>query len=168
MSATTDCGISASPTELAYLAGVIDADGYVTATQSTHAGRLYFGAQLGITGSDRAPHDLAARVFGGNVSCHRPSRSLAHHRMQFHWQRAGTRATPIISAVLPYLRIKAERARLVLDLQEQVDWIRLTRGDDDPFPWMSPGYDPTPLLISLVENIRSHNSRAGSRKAVTA
>lgn len=36
----------AEPTDLAYLAGVVDADGYVTATRSRHAGRLYFGAQI--------------------------------------------------------------------------------------------------------------------------
>lgn len=41
-------------TELAYLAGIVDADGYVTATMSTHAGRLYFGAQVGILHNPRA------------------------------------------------------------------------------------------------------------------
>ena len=148
------------PTDLAYLAGVIDADGYVTATRSTHGGRLYFGAQIGISGSDRAPHDLAAKLFGGNVNCHQPNRLRAHHRLQFHWQRGGVGAVPIITAVLPYLRIKADRARLVLELQEQVDWIRLTRGDDDPFPWMPAGYDPVPALSTLVDEIRSQSARA--------
>ena len=41
--------------DLTYLAGVIDADGYVTATRSERKGRLYFGAQVGITGSRRQP-----------------------------------------------------------------------------------------------------------------
>lgn len=41
--------------DLAYLTGVIDADGYVTATRSERKGRLYFGAQVGITGSRRQP-----------------------------------------------------------------------------------------------------------------
>lgn len=150
-----------SATDLAYLAGVIDADGYVTATRSTHKGRLYFGAQIGITGSDRAPHDLAATLFGGNVNCHRPNRLRAHHLPQFHWQRGGTGAPPIITAVLPYLRIKAERAHLVLELQEQVEWIRATRSDDDPFPWMPAGYDPQTHLSELVDEIRSTSARAG-------
>lgn len=149
-------------TDLAYLAGVIDADGYVTATRSRHGGRLYFGAQVGITGSDRAPHDLAATIFGGNVTCHRPNRLRAHHRLQFHWQRGGSGAVPIITAVLPYLRIKADRARLVLDLQEQVEWIRAMRGDDDPFPWMPAGYDPTANLDSLVDEIRSQHTRTAA------
>ena len=150
-----------SDTNLAYLAGVIDADGYVTATRSVHSGRQYFGAQIGITGSDRAPHDLAADLFGGNVTSHQPRHGRAHHRLQFHWQRAGVRAVPVINAVLPYLRIKADRAHLVLDLQEQVDWIRATRGDDDPFPWMPAGYDPAASLSARVDEIRSSSIRAG-------
>ncbi|WKW86689.1 hypothetical protein SEA_KARHDO_63 [Mycobacterium phage Karhdo] len=153
--------MQAEPTDLAYLAGVIDADGYVTATRSRHGGRQYFGAQIGITGSDRAPHDLAAHIFGGKVTSHRPNRSRAHHLTQFHWQRGGSGAVPVITAVLPYLRIKAGRASLVLELQEHVEWIRATRGDDDPFPWMPAGYDPAPTLSALVDEIRSHSARAG-------
>lgn len=153
--------MSADPTELAYLAGVIDADGYVTATRSRHAGRLYFGAQIGITGSERAPHDLASKLFGGKVTSHRPNRLRAHHRTQFHWQRGGSGAVPIVAAVLPYLRIKADRARLVLELQEQVEWIRALRGDDDPFPWMPARYDPTHGLSALVDEIRGSSTRAG-------
>lgn len=127
-------------TDLAYLAGVIDADGYVTATRSRHGGRVYFGAQ---------------------VSHHQPTRDRAHHRTQYHWQRGGSRAVPVITAVLPYLRVKYERARLVLELQEHVDWIRETRRDDDPFPWMPAGYDPNQHLCEMVEEIRSFNARAG-------
>lgn len=148
-------------TDLAYLAGVIDADGYVTATRSRHGGRVYFGAQVGITGSCSAPHTLAAQIFGGNVSHHQPTRDRAHHRTQYHWQRGGSRAVPVITAVLPYLRVKYERARLVLELQEHVDWIRETRRDDDPFPWMPAGYDPNQHLCEMVEEIRSFNARAG-------
>lgn len=151
--------------DLAYLAGVIDADGYVTATMSKHAGRLYFGAQIGISGSSREPHDLAADLFGGNVTSHQPNGVHAHHRLQYHWQRGGTRAVPIIRAVLPYLRIKAERARLVIELQEQVDWIRLTRGEDDPFPWAPAGWDPVPGLRACVAEIRASNTRRGSVSA---
>jgi hypothetical protein len=146
-------------TDLAYLAGIVDADGYVTATMSTHAGRVYFGAQVGITGSAREPHDLAAKLFGGRVSAHSPGNGREHHRTQYHWQRCGARAVPIIEALRPFLRIKENRAALVVHLQEEVDYIRATRGDDDPFPWMPAGWDPTPGLISLVDEIRTLSTR---------
>ncbi len=151
------------PTDLAYLAGVVDADGYVTGTRSTRKGNTYFGAQVGITGSSREPHDLAASLFGGNVSAHRPGRDRAHYRTQYHWQVCGRRAVPIITALLPYLRIKTSRAVLVLQLQEDVDWIRACRlaHDDDPFPWMPAGWDPQPSLHALIDDIRDQSARSG-------
>lgn len=147
--------------DLAYLAGVVDADGYVTATASTHKGRKYFGAQVGITGSRREPHDLAVSIFGGKVSSYRPNRDRAHHLTQHHWQINGRKAVPIIQALLPYLRIKAHRAQLVLMLQEQVDLLREFREMGDPAPWMPANWDPTPSLMAMVEEIRETGVRAG-------
>ncbi|MET8334416.1 hypothetical protein [Streptosporangium canum] len=147
--------------DLAYLAGIVDADGYVTATASHRKGRAYFGAQIGITGSRREPHDIAASIFGGNVTSHRPNRDRAHHLTQYHWQIGGRRAVPIIEALLPYLRVKAHRARLVLMLQEQIDLLREFREMGDPAPWQPPDWDPTPSLWAMVEEIREVGVRAG-------
>lgn len=155
-------------TDLAYLAGIVDADGYVTATMSTRNGKTYFGAQVGVTGSCREPHDLAASLFGGNVSCHSPGRGREHHRRQFHWQLGGRRAAPAIQALLPYLRIKHLRALLVLELQETVDMLRAARRDgDDPAPWMASDWDPTPSLRACVEEIRECHGRFGDQPSVS-
>lgn len=151
---------TANPADLAYLAGIVDADGYVTATMSTRRGTTYFGAQVGVTGSRREPHDLAASIFGGKVSAHSPGRGREHHRTQFHWQLGGRRAVPAITAVLPYLRIKHVRAELVLDLQEQVDLYRECDRALGGVPWMSAGWDPTPSLRALVEDIRACGVRS--------
>lgn len=149
-----------NPLHLAYLAGVIDADGYVTATMSTRNGRTYFGAQVGITGSCRDPHDLAVATFGGKVLSHSPGKGREHHRRQFHWQMGGKRAVPVIEAVLPYLRIKADRAEMVLDLQEQVTMYRtFSQLGHGECPWQPAGWDPTPSLKRLVENIRATHGR---------
>lgn len=161
------------PTTLAYLAGVVDADGYVTATRSVRKGVAYYAAQVGITGSCREPHDLASEVFGGNVNAHSPGGERSHHRTQFRWQVGGTKAAPIIEALLPYLRIKRDRAILVLHLQEELNDRRLMlrENPDDPYPWAPAGYDPSPSFDALVEDIRSSVS-GGSwdeyRHAVTA
>ena len=48
------------PTTLAYLAG------------SRHKGRVYVGAAIGIAGTRREPHDLAAALFGGTVRSYAP------------------------------------------------------------------------------------------------
>lgn len=148
-------------TDLAYLAGIVDADGYITATMSTRRGTTYFGAQIGITGSRREPHDLAAELFGGRVSSHDAQGERAHHKLQFHWQRGGRSAVEPITALLPYLRVKREQADLTLQLQERLEELRITREMGDFAPWMPAGWDPTPSLTRDVLAIRALHARRG-------
>lgn len=146
-------------TDLAYLAGMIDADGYVTASYVDRGAILPdVGAQIGITGSRREPHDLAAGIFGGNVSCHVP---LSGHKPQFHWQRAGRSAVPVLSALLPYLRVKREPAELVLALQDQLEELRMSRDVGDFAPWQLADYDAVAHLRRIVDEIRACHSRRG-------
>lgn len=139
------------PTVLAYLAGMIDADGYITINRSTRAGVAYYGAQVGISGTRRQPHDLAASLWGGKVSLYQPKNP--RHRGQYQWSRQGDVAIGIITALLPYLRIKLDQARVALELQEHCIFGR----GDDPFPWFSAGYNPTPFREELVAEIRELN-----------
>lgn len=158
---------TAEPTVLAYLAGVIDSDGYVSAARSRHKGRLYYGAAVGIAGTDRQPHDLAARIFGGNVRCYLPRGPRSHHKPQFQWQRYGESARPVLEAVLPYLRVKRDRASLALELQDLLLEARMPE-DAEPFGWAPAGWDHRPSADVLVAEIRAQQSRTGStRTAVT-
>ena len=140
-------------TTLAYLAGMIDGDGYISITRSTAKGKDYFAAQVGIAGTRREPHDLAASLFGGAVYCYRPANP--RHRPQFQWQRMGKAAVPVIEAVLPYLLIKADHALLALELQEHVAECTA----EDPFPWFSPSYDP----ITAMRRMREEGRRPPAR-----
>jgi len=141
---------------LAYLAGVIDSDGYITINRSTRNGVVYFGAVIGVSGTRRQPHDLAASLWGGKVGYHQPKNP--RHRGQFLWSRQGKAAATAILEVMPYLRIKVDQAWLALELNEHV----LSGQGDDPFPWFSPDYDPRPYREDLVTSMRSLNQ---SRKA---
>jgi len=123
-------------TVLAYLAGMIDADGYITITRSIRKGKNYFAAQIGIAGTKRQPHDLAASMWGGKVSTYIPKNP--EHRPQHQWQRMGKSAVSVIESIYPYLLIKKENAELALELQEMV----LEISSEDPFPWFGPDYDP--------------------------
>lgn len=147
--------------DLAYLAGMIDADGYITATMSTRSGTTYFGAQVGITGSRREPHDLAASLFGGNVTRHHPAGDRSHHRTQYHWQMGGRRAVPVIAAVQPHLRVKVAQAELAIHLQARADELSAARLSGDPAPWLLPGDRGDAGLRLLVEEIRAHHARRG-------
>lgn len=132
---------------LAYLAGVIDSDGYITINRSIHKGRYYFGAVIGVSGTRREPHDLAASVWGGKVGRYVPKNPA--HRPQFQWSRMGSPAAVAISEVLPFLRVKERQAWLALECQEHV---HNGRGPD-PYPEFLPEYDPTSSLMAMREEM---------------
>lgn len=125
---------------LAYLAGVIDSDGYVTVHRSTRAGKDYYAARIGVAGTRREPHDLAASLWGGRVACYEPKNP--RHRAQYQWNRTGDPALVAILDVLPYLRVKTAQAWLAVEVQEHV---QAGRGPD-PYPWLGPDHDPGALL----------------------
>jgi hypothetical protein len=145
------------PTVLAYLAGIIDSDGYITIQRSRHSGRTYFGARLGIAGTRRQPHDLAASLWGGTVSLYTPRDP--HHRGQYQWSRSGQAAASAIAQLLPYLRVKLDQAHLALALHEHVLFGR----SDDPYPWFGPNYCPRADLDEMAAAMRDMNQsrRAG-------
>jgi hypothetical protein len=136
-----------APTTLAYLAGMIDGDGYITIQRSVRNGVEYFCAQVGIAGTRREPHDLASSLWGGKVYRYEPKNLL--HRAQFQWSRCGKAAVGIIEAIEPFLLIKREHATLALELQECVWQV----GSDDPFPWYGPNYDPLPEMRRMREEM---------------
>lgn len=120
---------------LAYLAGVIDSDGYISISQSTHESGLYFGAAVGIAGTRPQPHELAASIWGGRIHRYVPKNS--RHRAQFQWSRHGDRALAIIEQIRPHLRVKREQADLAIELQELVIYSRT--------PLFGAGFDPVPI-----------------------
>lgn len=128
---------------LAYLAGVIDSDGFISITQARHRGRLYFAATVGISGTRTEPHELAASLWGGNVYRYDPKNP--RHRPQFQWSRQGDSAAEVISEVSPFLRVKADQAALALACQQHVQFGR----GPDPYPWFGPDYDPTADLMEM-------------------
>lgn len=150
-------------TTLAYLAGMIDGDGYITINQSRHGSSMYFGPQVGIAGTRREPHDLAASIWGGKVGVHHPRNG---NRPQFQWSRQGSSAVPIIEAIRPFLLVKREQADLALELWHLTEDMRNTR--DDPFPWFGPGYDPITACADLrteMIGLNQSRNRVGKKAA---
>jgi hypothetical protein len=142
-------------TTFAYLAGVIDSDGYITIQRQARRGRVYFTAKVGISGTRRQPHDLAASIWGGAVS---PMTSAnPRHRQGFQWTRSGRTAVPVLRDIAPYLLVKRQQAVGAMRLEELLE---AGRGDD-PYPWSTPEYDPTPereeLWINVVDLNQARN-----------
>jgi hypothetical protein len=147
---------------LAYLAGIIDADGYITINRSQRGISVYHGPQIGIAGTRREPHDLAASLWGGKVGCYTPK--ISGHLPQFQWSRQGGTAAAIIVQLLPFLRVKVDQAYLALDLWEHAEQGRQTK--EDPYPWFGPRYDAIGARDEMREEMISLNlSRSRLRKA---
>ena len=162
MSENTRSVLTSRDTTLAYLAGMIDGDGYITITRSVRAGKEYFGAQVGIAGTRPEPHELAASLWGGKVNRFVPKN--LNHRPQFQWQRMGKSSVAAIEAILPYLLIKREHAVLALELQEFASESNV----DDPFPWFGPDFDVVARMRKMREKMISMNqsrNRVGKRAA---
>lgn len=150
------------PTTLAYLAGMIDGDGYITITRSVRSGKEYFGAQIGIAGTRPEPHQLAASLWGGVVSRYEPANP--NHRAQYQWQRMGASAVGAIQAIYPYLLIKKEHAELALELHDYVCEAR----SEDPFPWFGPNFDPLIRMRAMRDEMIALNqsrNRVGKKAA---
>lgn len=148
------------PLVLAYLAGVIDSDGFITINRSQRKGQVYHAAVVGIAGTRREPHDLAASIFGGNVGCYQPK--ISGHRPQFQWNRQGQSAINVIEAVYPYLRVKRANADLAAELHEHVQLAKSA----DPFPWFGPDYDQIAardlMRREMIEMLNTRTRAAGS------
>jgi hypothetical protein len=148
------------PVVLSYLAGIVDADGYITINRSQRGASIYHAPQVGIAGTRREPHDLAASIWGGKVGCYAPAK--AGYLPQFQWSRQGSTAAAAISELLPFLRVKIEQAHLALEL-----WDHKGIGQsEDPFPWFGPEYDPNDARDEMRRDMIGLNiSRSRLRRA---
>ena len=124
--------------DLAYLAGMIDADGFITIQRTTKANTgkcehpsVYHALKVGIGGTERQPHDLASSIFGGTVSRYTPKNEA--HKPNFQWCSSGPTAVIVIRAIYPYLRIKGRQVQVGLSFQESLErHIRLQRSAQKP------------------------------------
>ena len=103
---------SLSETDRAYLAGLIDADGYIT-IQST---RNTAYPNVGIAQADFQALEWMADRLDATVSHHMRPRAgkNGYHRRQMIVRLHGTRAQLLCEAMLPYLKIKRRQAEIVL------------------------------------------------------
>jgi hypothetical protein len=108
---------------------------------------MYFGPQVGISGTRRAPHDLAASLWGGKVYRYEPKNKS--HRSQYQWSRVGASAVVVLELIEPFLLIKRDNANLAIQLWEHVQQMRT----DDPFPWFGPNYDPIECANEMREEM---------------
>ncbi len=122
----------ASAEELAYMAGIIDADGSIGIKRSTYAQRVrkdatqpVYSERVTVRQVEHHAIELLHEVFGGRLGIHGPSAKRG--RPMYEWQVTDLRAHRCLTALRPFLRIKAAQADNALALRRLKDRSRRER-----------------------------------------
>lgn len=110
----------ASDTELAWTAGMIDADGCITLNKAGQGRRRK--PMIAIDNTDHEIIDELSRLYGGSVVKKKKYRD--HHRQAWCWRLYGSaQIRTLLVDVYPYMRnaMKRERARILIE-----EWPALT------------------------------------------
>ncbi len=105
-----------TPEERAYIAGLVDGEGsiYVAAVGPNRDKTVYPIVTIAMTHSGLIQW-LAEKLQAGTVKLHNQTslRSHPHFKPQYRMQIFGKRAQLLCQVIYPYLKVKAEQARLV-------------------------------------------------------
>lgn len=143
---------SASATDLAYAAGVVDSDGCIAVRKTDYAMRVRRDAgqpvyQPRVTVKQVTPQavDLMHELFGGYRFT--GNSTAKRGRPLLGWDVHSATAVRVCEALLPYLRIKREQALNAIELG------RLNAGANRR-GWDLPEIDPNEPLVPLLEAAR--------------
>jgi len=107
-----DCIELISETDKAYLAGLIDADGYITIKKT----RNTFYPNVGVAQTKFEALEWMAEKLNATVSFHtrKHKGKPGYHLKQMIVRLHGTRAQLLCRVLLPYLKIKRKQAEIIL------------------------------------------------------
>jgi hypothetical protein len=105
-----------------YIAGFFDGEGHASIICDSARPRKgpCYRIQLAITNTDVRPLMACRRLFGGSIHTRHKASRLSR-KIVYQWYLSSRRAAQFLSVVLPHLIIKAEKARLALQLQRHID-----------------------------------------------
>lgn len=103
-------------TELAYLAGIIDGEGFVSVRQQEERNRL--SMQVGMITTDLPMIEWVHSRFGGKVYHRPPNQKHPNWKPKYEWRMSATLIDILIPEIRPYLIIKAHHADLLMNLRE--------------------------------------------------
>ncbi len=103
-------------TELSYMAGIIDGEGYITAIYTPKTRR--FNPYVGVTSTDRILVDWIKNRFGGYVYERQTPKEHPHYKKKYEWVARQSDIDTILPEIIPYLVIKKDRAIVFLEFRE--------------------------------------------------
>ena len=113
-------GLMDTREELAYLAGLMDADGCLALFKypGRNRGRFAVEVFVAIKQTQREALDLLASQFGGLVRLTKPS--TPGGKPLYYWKRSGQHAATVAQALLPFLLLKRRQAEIVIAVQQEI------------------------------------------------
>jgi hypothetical protein len=113
--------LSQRPTELAYIAGLIDGEGCLLIYRKADTrGNLHIRCILRISNTSARVIEWLQERLGG-VAASRNEQRPGHLRVM-HWPCEGPRLTQLLEAVRPYLVIKPELADILMEMQRTLNY----------------------------------------------
>ena len=110
---------------LAYIAGIMDADGYFTIKRDTYRTRVIkdrenptYYERVGIKQTSKEAIELIYKYFGGYY--HIEKSSAKNGKPLYAVELRNLKAHNFIKAIYPYLRIKKKQAEILLKLRESI------------------------------------------------
>jgi hypothetical protein len=112
-----------SDIEYAYLAGAMDSDGYFTIKKSTYHKRVrgdavnpVYSEKLGLQQITPQVPELLKSHFGGSCGLGKPG--TPNSKPLYRWGATDVNAAVACAKLLPFLRIKVQQAKTLLELRE--------------------------------------------------
>ena len=105
---------------LAYLAGIMDADGYIS-IQRTFSNPKYplsysYCEWVGCGQISQEAISLFHNIWGGSLILRKPQKS--GHRPLYYWLVTNKKAARVVTDLYPFLRVKRDQADLIIQLRK--------------------------------------------------
>lgn len=102
---------------LAYVAGLFDGEGSVFILRKIRNGRYFYWMEISITNTDQALIDWIQSVVGARKSL-QPETYSINGKPIFRWRASAVQASNVLKMIMPWLRIKRDRAEIAIAFQE--------------------------------------------------
>jgi hypothetical protein len=104
-------------TDLSYVAGLFDGEGYTGITSRTRANLTRYVASVVISNQSKETLEWIASLFGGGISQLKDRRTS---RPCYSWYLTGEKMDVFLKSISPYVRIKKQEVDVVLQFRAVV------------------------------------------------
>ena len=115
--------------KLAYLAGLLDGEGHFSILYDKK-GKTKFNGVVGIVKTDPSMIHWLKDNFGGSIYHWKGKSKKPHWKEKYEWRVYSYHMTDLVKRVLPYLVVKKQHAKILLDFRKTYVKGRAFRGNE--------------------------------------